>query len=90
MADYGQQNLAHALEGTCTDPDCEIHNPEVGYSEEVITLTDVAFFYAGAVTLADLIANARPEGELDVEDYLEAAINIALAELRDQHIPTPR
>lgn len=89
MTDYGSHNLAHALEGTCTDPDCEIHHPEVGYSEEVVSLTDMAFFYAGATTLADLIGNAQPEGELDVEDYLEAAINIALAELRDQHMPKP-
>lgn len=87
MTDYGSQNLQHVLANDCTDGDCEIHNPEVGFAEEVITKTDLAFFYAGATTVADLIANAQPEGEMDVEDYIKAAIDIALAELRDTHIP---
>jgi hypothetical protein len=87
MADIGLNNLAHALAGICTDPDCEIHNPEVGYSEEVVSLTDLAFFYAGATTAVNLIANANPQGkDLDIEDYIAEAIQITLAEIRDQHI----
>jgi len=43
------QLLQHVLENNCTDPDCEVHNPEVGFAEEVVTEADIAFFYAGAM-----------------------------------------
>jgi hypothetical protein len=45
--DIQQQNLDHALADTCTDPDCEIHNPEVGFAEETVSKTDIAFYVAG-------------------------------------------
>jgi len=43
----GALNLDHALQDICSDPDCEIHNWEVGYAEETVNLTNVAFFVAG-------------------------------------------
>jgi hypothetical protein len=83
----GPNNLLHVLSNVpCTDPDCELHNPEVGRAEETVSLTDLAFYFAGAKMLANLVLNAQPEGELDVEDYVQAAVDIALAELRDQHL----
>lgn len=41
-------NLRHVLYDTCTDPDCELHNPDVAMREEVMSTTDLAFFIAGA------------------------------------------
>lgn len=68
----GENNLLHALANDCTDPDCEIHNPEIG---ESTTPTDNAFYYAGACFLADLLSG------LGVSAY---DLGTALAELRDQ------
>jgi hypothetical protein len=52
-----QRNLDHALEDACTDPDCEIHNIEVAWDEQVISKTDIAMFvagyFAGAAAMAD-------------------------------------
>jgi hypothetical protein len=47
MREVGRRNLDHALEDMCTDPDCEIHNPDVAMAEEVIDLTDLAMYVAG-------------------------------------------
>ena len=71
------ENLRHAPED-CTDPDCELHNPEV-IETEAERLTMTAFFYAGALALIELMAGI--EGEHDIEEVWE----IALAELKDQH-----
>ena len=49
----GAANLAHVLANACTDNDCELHHPEVGYDEEVVNLTDLAFFVAGAQAVAN-------------------------------------
>jgi hypothetical protein len=53
-----QRNLDHALEDTCTDPDCEIHNIDVAWGEQVISKTDVAMFvagyFAGAAAMGDM------------------------------------
>jgi hypothetical protein len=43
----GDENLKHAIANNCTDPDCEIHHPEVGLEEETIDKTDLAFYLAG-------------------------------------------
>jgi len=43
----GHINLDHAIADLCSDPDCEIHNPEVGVEEGTVSLTDLAFFIAG-------------------------------------------
>jgi hypothetical protein len=75
MPDYetlqrvGKENLKHVLSNDCTDPDCEVHHPEVGVEEETVNLTDLAFwiagFFAGVEScsgyLDGLIDNVRDE-----------------------------
>jgi hypothetical protein len=39
--------LAHVLD-VCDDPDCEIHQIEVGLAEGTVSNADLAFFIAGA------------------------------------------
>lgn len=68
--------LQHALANNCTDPDCELHNLDVAFDEEVITDTEGAYFYAGACVLADLLAT-RGVSALDLGE--------ALAKLRHYH-----
>jgi len=43
----GAMNLDHALQDICSDPDCEIHHPEVGIEEHTVSLTCLAYFVAG-------------------------------------------
>jgi hypothetical protein len=62
--DHGVNNLRHALDNTCTDPDCEIHHPDVGIQEGTVSLTDLAFFVAGAAAIKDQLLN-------EVEDAFE-------------------
>jgi len=45
----GIANLTHAIRNDCTDPDCEIHHPDVGIAEETVNLTNLAFYVAGAL-----------------------------------------
>jgi hypothetical protein len=74
----GTTNLLHTLsEIPCEDPDCELHHPEVGREEEVVSLTDLAFFLAGAQTLANLLRNRNMDDE---------TITSCLSELKDLHI----
>lgn len=53
MGVVGRLNLMHVLEaigsddGTCGDPDCEIHNPITGLEEGTVDLTQLAYFIAG-------------------------------------------
>ena len=42
-----RQNLDHAIANNCTDPDCEIHHPEVGREETTVSDTNLAFYLAG-------------------------------------------
>jgi len=42
-----EQNLQHALINNCTDPDCEIHNPDIAIAEGVYTPTQLAMYVAG-------------------------------------------
>jgi hypothetical protein len=68
----GAINLDHAIADLCTDPDCEIHNPDVAMQEEVIGLTDLAFYIAG------YFAGAAAAGDkaLDVkQDLLDELMN---------------
>lgn len=72
-------NLTHVMyQGRCEDPDCEIHNPEVGLEEEVIDLTDVAFYYAGAQELRDmfLFGNVDCPDDADDEERLDACLKV--------------
>jgi hypothetical protein len=54
----GSINLDHAIADLCTDPDCEIHNLDVAWGEQVISKTDVAFYiagyFAGAAAMGDM------------------------------------
>jgi hypothetical protein len=48
-----QSNLRHVLYTDCDDPDCELHNPDVAYTEEVINSTELAFYIAGTQAFGD-------------------------------------
>jgi len=61
---WGNTNLQHVLLNDCTDADCELHNPEVGYEEEVVSTTEIAFFLAGAFTALDILTK-NAHGWLD-------------------------
>jgi hypothetical protein len=43
----GEELLAHMLEGSCTDPDCELHNARVAIEEGVWDDAVKAFWIAG-------------------------------------------
>jgi hypothetical protein len=47
LIEVGRLNLRHAIHNNCTDPDCEIHHPEVGREEETVNDTNLAFYIAG-------------------------------------------
>lgn len=57
MITSGVENLKHALENNCDDPDCEIHNPDVGIQEGTVSLTNLAFFVAGAASMKEQLLN---------------------------------
>jgi hypothetical protein len=62
-------NFLHVIsEVPCTDPDCEIHNPEVGLAEEVVSHTDAAFYYAGAVEVMEMFLHAEIDCPTDADD----------------------
>jgi len=60
--------LVHALD-VCSDPDCEIHNIDVGLDERTVTRADLAFYVAGAQAMEMAIRRAFYRG-LDVDDPL--------------------
>lgn len=81
----GAENLAHVVADDCTDPDCEIHNPEVGREEGTVSDTDMAFWLAGynrakreAATAPRSGAEARETGR--VEEYADAMLAKFLAQ----------
>ena len=65
--------LEHAIRNNCQDPDCELHNIDVAIAEQVIGDVELAYYYAGAMMMQDLISNALDNG-----------FDSAKAELRDQ------
>ena len=71
-------NLLHVIsEVACTDPDCEIHNPEVGLEEEVVSHTNAAYYIAGAVEVMEMFLHAELDNlppEADDEVRLEACL----------------
>jgi hypothetical protein len=67
--------IEHALANDCQDPDCELHNPEVGVAEGVVSETNLAYYYAGAMAMVDLLNHAI--GSTHPQD-------MAKAELQDQ------
>jgi hypothetical protein len=78
----GQRNLEHVLEDSCTDPDCELHNPEVIETSEE-RWTAKAWFLAGSHAM--LRALESEEITSTHEDPLVAA----LAHVKVQHGLTP-
>jgi hypothetical protein len=72
MADAHEANLHHALADDCTDPDCEIHHPDVGVMEETITKTDLAFWIAGYYTGARFVADQAMGQVENIYDELVA------------------
>jgi len=68
------RNLLHVIsEVPCTDPDCEIHNPEVGLAEEVVSHTNAAFYYAGAVEVMEMFLHAEIDCPEDADDEVRLA-----------------
>lgn len=58
--------LRHALD-VCDDPDCEIHQIEVGLDEHTVTRHDLAFFIAGAQAMELAIRRNFYRG-VDIDD----------------------
>lgn len=67
-----RENLNHALANDCTDPDCEIHHPEVGFEEGTVGLTEIAFWVAGFYAGADFVAQQAVGQVENVYDELMA------------------
>lgn len=75
MQRVGKQNLQHALDDNCTDPDCEIHNPDVGFLEESVDLTDLAFFVAGYFAGIAALSDQHDSVKGNLRDEFQALIN---------------
>lgn len=75
MREVGMRNLAHALEDTCTDPDCEIHNPDVAWGEEVIDPTDLAFYVAGYMAGIAALSDQHDDVKGNLRDEIQQLIN---------------
>ena len=57
-AGMGKQNLAHAMNDECQDPDCEIHIP-TNIEDDNSMLTALAWYLVGAKAMARMIENHR-------------------------------
>lgn len=71
----GKQNLQHALDDNCTDPDCEIHNPDVGFGEETVGLTEYAFYIAGYLAGAAAMGDQYDSVKGNLRDEVNMVIN---------------
>ena len=69
--DASRDPIVHAQQ-ECDDPDCELHNPLVGYTEETVTAWQYAYFLTGAETMYDLIREGFQAG-FSIEQCLAAA-----------------
>ena len=71
----GHINLDHAIADICTDPDCEIHNPWVGFQETTVDRTQLAFyiagFCAGAAALGDQLDSVKRDL---IEDFMNEGV----------------
>ena len=63
--------LHHALEGTCKDPDCEIHNPWMQEDEAEVAYT-MAFYVAGAQGYAKHLDGFLEEYQRNITDEMRA------------------
>jgi hypothetical protein len=66
------ENLAHVILNQCSDPDCELHNPDVGFEEGTVTKTDLAFFIAGWYAGGAFIADQAGDAIHNIHDELIA------------------
>lgn len=65
----GVANLRHVLENTCTDPDCELHHPEM-IEDKNERLTALAWFTAGAQHAVDFIGNFMDQAYTEIYEEL--------------------
>jgi len=69
-------------ERVCTDPDCEIHNPEVIESDEE-RYTSKAMFLAGAHAMLGALESD------EIQETIEDPLTAALAHVKARHGLTP-
>lgn len=82
VSTHPRENLEHALANDCTDERCMIHHPDLGIESGEVSLTQLAFFIAGATSLQQRIQDEFAEGldELVKEDFIhyhEEALRIS-------------
>jgi len=71
----GSINLDHAIADICTDPDCEIHNPWVGYQEGTVGRTELAFYIAGHHAGSAALADQHDSVKRDlIEDFMNEGV----------------
>ena len=80
----GINNLAHAVENDCEDPDCEIHSPEVIETERE-RLTAMAWFYAGAMAFREAMEEQYRRHD---SVYNSDSITAAVMQIRREHVIT--
>jgi hypothetical protein len=71
----GAINLDHALADLCTDPDCEIHNYDIALEEEVINLTNLAFFVAGYFAGIAALGDQQDSVKQNLRDEIRQVID---------------
>lgn len=75
ISNVEKENLRHALLDNCTDPDCEIHNPDVGFRETTVSPTNYAFFIAGYFAGAAALGDQYDSVKGNFIDEVNQAIN---------------
>ena len=68
--------LRHVLD-VCDDPDCEIHNIDVGLEESTVSSADLAFYIAGAQAMELSIRKSFRYGDDTARQRLIAACRVA-------------
>lgn len=68
------QLLRHVLDDVCEDPDCEVHQIEVGLEEHTVTQADLAFFIAGAQRMEQILRARYFKAEVEAGKELRALV----------------
>lgn len=71
------QLLAHVLEGSCDDPDCELHHMDVAAEEQVATDMHRAAWLAGAEWAINQSRGLRGGGESFLQNYFDELLGEA-------------
>jgi hypothetical protein len=66
--------LLHVVAELCDDPDCEVHNIEVGLDEGTVTQESLAFYIAGAHAMEIAIRKAFPRKTDGREELIAACL----------------